>query len=78
METVVKLLQFSKALEPMSVTELGISIEVKLLQPKNARSPMFVTEFGIFIETKLLQPLKPSMLAISFPNITVLSLSLQY
>jgi hypothetical protein len=42
--------QPSKALVPISVTELGILIEVRLLQPVNAVSPIEVTVLGISID----------------------------
>lgn len=38
-----------KAPYPISVTELGISIEVSDEQPENAHSPILVTELGISI-----------------------------
>jgi len=56
MVTEVKPVQFSKAKEPISVTELGMVIEVKSLHPQKASSPMLLTEFGIVIEAKPLQP----------------------
>ena len=53
----------------MSVTELGILMEVKELQSSKACHPMLVTELGILMEVKALQPLKaPSpMLVTSHP-----------
>ena len=36
----------------MSVTELGILMDVKELQSEKALSPMLVTEFGILMEVK--------------------------
>ena len=50
------LLQFSKAYEPIEVTEFGIVTEVRLLQYSKADDPISVTEFGIVIEVRLLQP----------------------
>ena len=43
----VKLLQYSKAEEPILVTPSGIVIEVKLSQPEKAKSPIIVTLDGI-------------------------------
>ena len=48
---VSKLVQPSKGLIPIDVTELGMVIEVKPDHPK-AQSPMEVTELGISIELK--------------------------
>ena len=53
--TEVRLLQPSKALLPMLVTELGMVMEVRLLEPWKAPSPMLVTELGMVTEVRLLQ-----------------------
>ena len=53
--TDVRLLQYSKALFPMLVTELGIETDVRPLQLEKASDPMLVTELGIVTEVRLLQ-----------------------
>ena len=49
----LKLLQFSKALLFMDVTDVGIEIDVKPVQPLKAELPMETTVFGI---VEFLQP----------------------
>ena len=49
MMTLVKPLQPKNALQPISVTELGMVTLVKPLQPKNAYQPIEVTELGIIV-----------------------------
>ena len=46
-------MQYSNALFPMEVTELGIVNEVRLEQALNVLSPMAVTELGIVNEVRL-------------------------
>ena len=46
----VKLLQSSKADEPILVTPFGITILVKLLQPEKAYEPMLVTPLPETVE----------------------------
>ena len=53
--TVVRLLQFLKAYQPICLTEEGIKISFKLIQYEKAEESISVTEFGIFTETKLEQ-----------------------
>jgi hypothetical protein len=53
MVTDVKPVQFSKALFPISVTELGIVIDVKPVQP--VKPPKLVTELGIVTDVKPVQ-----------------------
>jgi hypothetical protein len=47
-------MQFLNAFSPISVTELGIIIEVIFLQPAKVQEPILVTELGIAIK-----PVKP-------------------
>ena len=54
--TEVRLLQPSKAVLPILVTEFGIVTEVRLLQPSKTVSSILVTELGIVTEVRLLQP----------------------
>ena len=51
----VKPEQYSKANEPILVTEFPIVIEVKPVQPAKAALPILVTELEIVTEVKLLQ-----------------------
>ena len=49
---------FSKASDPILVTESGIVMLVRLLQPLKALLPILVTESGIVMLVRLLQPSK--------------------
>ena len=61
MMTLVKPLQPKNALQPISVTELGMVTLVKPLQPKNAYQPIEVTELGMVTLVKPLQPLNAKL-----------------
>lgn len=52
---VFRLEQWLKARSLISVTELGICIEVRLEHDPNAVSPIVVTELGIVTEVRLEQ-----------------------
>ena len=72
----VRLTQFRKAISPISVTELGMEIEVKPVQPSNAILPILVTEkvapwssitlFGIVMAPPMRQPVTLTLLPSSF------------
>ena len=59
-----RLVQPSKALVPMEVTEKGMVTETRLVQPSKALLPMDVTDEEILTVVSLRQPLKadPAML----------------
>jgi len=48
----------SKAVSPIDVTEIGMSMVLKLVQPLKAAKFIVVTELGIEMDNKLEQPLK--------------------